>query len=137
MKKRILLCALCLLLWTGCSSLEAPVDTKTVYNVGELATIDYYQVKLNDRTYNENKITLEFVITNQDKEAHTIDQDNFSLTSEDNRSIVPDNQVSMTLNPNQTKTITITYTLEDSMKEGIGILFYSGVVTNNIKFQIS
>lgn len=137
MKKIVILCALGLLLWTGCSSLEAPVDTKTAYNVGELASIDYYQVKLNHTTYDENKLILEFVITNQDKEAHIIDQDNFNLTSEDYRSLFPDNQVSMTLNPNQTKTMTITYTLEENKKDGVGILFYSKVVTNNIKFQIS
>ncbi len=124
------------LLVTGCNDLSEQ-NVKTSFRQGELATIDYYVLKLNQVTDQDDLLSAEFSITNKDSETHVIEQDNFSCLSGDQLNyLVPVNNLSVSIEPNQTQTVRV---LCESVEEDgeVGILFYSKVVTNNIKFQIN
>lgn len=122
-------------LLTGCNDLSEQ-NTKTSFRQGELATIDYYQLKLNQTTTQDDILSAEFSITNKDSEEHIIDRDNFSCLSDDQwNSLFPEDNLSVTIEPDQTKTIQVECPISNQDNES-GILFYSKVVTNNIKFQI-
>ena len=110
---------------------------KTEFFLNEEATIDNLVITLKQaRTTQDNQIELTFSITNKNKNTYTLDPDtNFKFydinqvqipnTYQNNNNIIKKNEtISYTLNYNTSKNL-------------YEILFYSGVVENNIKFTVN
>ena len=134
MKKltKVLLLLVLVIFTAACGNNQIP---KTEFFLNEEATIDKIVLVLKEAKYTEsNQIEFVFSITNKTKNTITLDPDtNFKLYD------VNQFQISNTYQNNINiikKNETISYTLqyENLNKDTYGILFYSGVVENNIKF---
>lgn len=136
MKKVLLLIVLLLLplvLLTGCSE----EIIKTEYQLNEEAKMDDLVITLTDASYNNGVLEAVFKITNNRKNSVTISPNvNFKLY-DINKVQIPN------IYSNDTSIIkkgeTINYTLQYNVtgKSLYEILFYSGIVENNIKFSIT
>ncbi len=140
--KVFLLCTI-MLPFVGCFSVKQ-MPSKTEYYLNEEATMDnIYKISLNDilsqdhfqdvEPENDHYLVLEFKITNISSETQTIDvQKSFQLKIDN--TLYPD------LNHNKDTEIapqeSIMYQLIYDVNEmdHYEILFYSGIVDNNIKF---
>lgn len=135
--KKILLIGLILItvLITGCSNTN--IVPKTEFVKGEQALLDDIYLTLNEVGYQDDTLTLNFKIENKTKNTITIIPDsNFKLydinqvqiknTYSNNTNVIKKNEI-------------INYTLEYNIdkKEIYDVYFYSGVVENNIKFNIT
>ncbi len=122
-----------IILVTGCET----VMTKTEYNYNEEAILDNIELKLIEAKSIENdSIEVVFSITNKRDNTITLSPDtNFKLY-DINHVQIPNKY---TTNTNIIKANeTINYTLQyNSKKEIYEILFYSGIVENNIKFTFT
>ncbi len=132
-----------IVLFTGCSDLDAPDYVKTEFKLHENASIDNYTITMtkNDAVeqYNGESsiygqyLIVTFEITNHNTTVEQISEDNFYLEVDDriySGTILNDG----TIGPNQSKEITIVYDVP--REDDYELLFYSGVVGNNIEFDI-
>ena len=135
--KKILLIGLIIItvLITGCSN--GNIVPKTEFVKGEQALLDDIYLTLNEVGYQDDTLTLNFKIENKTKNTITIIPDsNFKLydinqvqiknTYSNNTNVIKKNEI-------------INYTLEYNIdkKEIYDVYFYSGIVENNIKFNIT
>lgn len=137
MKKVLLIITLLMsgLFMCGCEQ----HNFKTQYNMNEEAYIDDIKITLENASYNEENNILEmtFEITNK--------RDNTTTLVPDQNFVLYDiNKVQMYNTYTNTNNIikkgqTIHYTLQYNVakKEMYEILFYSGIVENNIKFVLT
>ena len=128
---------LTILLLVGC--VKNPM--KTEYYVGETARIDDLKVELvsaNDTDAVSDKMVLEIVfkITNKRDNTLTINPDTYFRLYDLNQVQVPNSfqNNNNVIKKNQTIAYTLHY--EVNNRELYEILFYSGIVENNIKFVI-
>ncbi len=133
MIKKILICILGALTITGCVPQDEPSETKTEYYLGELATIDQYQIELTAQEYKNDRLVLTFEIMNDFDHAQIIKSDNFALIN-GTEPILPNNNLNETISTGSTKEIKVNFTIDEL--EEYTIVFYSKVVTNNIAFII-
>ena len=125
-------------LLVGCGRDLSNITSKTSYKINETAKIDKLEITLTNFKYLYNDIVeFTFKITNNRKNSVTISPNvNFKLYDI--------NKVQMpNIYSNDTSIIkkgeTINYTLQYNVTEKslYEILFYSGIVENNIKFSIT
>lgn len=145
MKKIVYVLCICMfaLLVTACNDLSAPEHVKTEFKLNEVALIDNYEIQLikneknnqykNNIATNGQYIILTFKIKNNNKTTQFIDENNFSLTI-NNQVYKPTDVLNMTIDANKTQEYTIIYDVP--VNEDYELIFYSGVVTNNIEFEI-
>ena len=136
MKKVLILIVLIIMvIFTGCSNND--IIPKTEYIKGEQALLDDIYLTLDDVDYENGMLELNFEIENKTKNTITINPDN-------NFRLYDINQVQvMNIYSNNTNIIKkgqiVNYTLQYNIdkKEIYDIYFYSGIVENNIKFNIT
>ena len=125
-------------LLVGCGRDLSNITSKTSYKINETAKIDKLEITLTNFKYLYNDIVeFTFKITNNRKNSVTISPNvNFKLY-DINKVQIPN------IYSNDTSIIkkgeTINYTLQYNVTEKslYEILFYSGIVENNIKFSIT
>ena len=122
----------------GCGRDLSNITSKTSYRINETAKIDKLEIKLTNFKYLDNDIVeFTFKITNNRDNSITLNPDNnFKIYNSTNAQIP--NIYSNDSNIIKSKD-TINYTLQYNIKnrELYEILFYSGIVENNIKFTIT
>lgn len=120
----------------GCSS---KIPIKPEYSVNEQAIADNIELLINEVTYNETHQTLKIKIkmTNKRDNTITIKSDEMFRLYDINKVQIP-NSYNNSVNIIK-KDETITYILEYSVskKEIYELYFYSGIVENNIRFNIT
>lgn len=125
-------------LLVGCGRDLSNITSKTSYKINETAKIDKLEITLTNAKYLDNDI-IEFVfkITNNRSNSITLNPDNnFKIYNSTNAQIP--NIYSNDSNIIKSKD-TMNYTLQYNIKnrELYEILFYSGIVENNIKFTVT
>ncbi len=120
----------------GCSN---KIPIKPEYSVNEQAIADNIELLINEVTYNETHQTLKIKIkmTNKRDNTITIKSDEMFRLYDINKVQIP-NSYNNSVNIIK-KDETITYILEYSVskKEIYELYFYSGIVENNIRFNIT
>ena len=120
----------------GCSS---KIPIKPEYSVNEQAIADNIELLINEVTYNETHQTLKIKIkmTNKRDNTITIKSDEMFRLYDINKVQIP-NSYNNSVNIIK-KDETITYILEYSVskKEIYELYFYSGIIENNIRFNIT
>lgn len=145
MKKLFCFCSLIALslLMTGCFSVEQPGEVKTEYSLNEIANIDFYEITLNDvvtTTHyqdvppaNDTYLMFEFRITNDDEQAHVLSSaTNFRFIIDDMTYTDLNHNKDITIQPGESIMYQVIYDVPE--EDHYQILFYSGVVSNNIAF---
>ncbi len=128
-------------LLVGCNEETGP--NKTEFFLNEEATIDNYTISLNDvftsnhfqdvTPENETYLTLEFKITNNSNEQQVLDSNkNFDFKINDKRYTDLNHNKTLTLEPNETVMYQVVYDVPE--EDSYSLIFYSGVVSNNIRF---
>jgi len=136
MKKLFILCiAICVfaLVLTGCDN--TPV--KTEYSLNEHAILDDIEITMVDTSYQNNILEVEFKIKNNRDNTISIAPDTYFKLYDINQVQVPNkyqNDNNM-IKKGDTINFTLQYNIQE--KELYEILFYSGIVENNIKFTIT
>lgn len=144
--KRVLLIVATLLspfLLSGCNNLKEPVNNKTEFYLNEEAKIDYYNIILNDivetksfennNPEKDNYLILEFKITNNSNKTQILNsEDNFKLIIDNNTYKDLYHNAETEIQPNESVMYQVIYDVPE--KDSYDIYFYSGVVSNNIKF---
>lgn len=145
MKKFVMCCIIvfsCSVL-LGCG-LAAPENVKTEFNLNEKASIDRYQLKLvkvtTERFNNEisssngQYLILTFKVKNNEKETIRITDDQFELKIDDETysTVMP---CGLSLKSKEEREYVLLYDVP--IQDNYDLLFFSGIVTNNIKFQIN
>jgi len=136
MKKLFTLCIAILvfaLVLTGCDN--TPV--KTEYSLNEPAILDDIEITMVDANYQNNVLEVEFKIKNNRDNTISIAPDTYFKLYDINQVQVPnkyqnDNNI---IKKGDTINFTLQYNIQK--KELYEILFYSGIVENNIKFTIT
>ncbi len=140
--KLVLLCTL-IIPFTGCFSVEQ-LPSKTEFYLNEEAVIDNrYQITLNDimsqdhfqdvEPENDHYLVLEFKITNISSETQTIDQEKtFRLKIGDTIYADLNHNKNTEIAPQESIMYQLIYDVNEL--DHYEILFYSGIVDNNIKF---
>lgn len=120
----------------GCSN---KIPIKPEYSVNEQAIADNIELLINEVTYNETHQTLKIKIKMTNKRDNTI-----TIKSDEMFKLYDINKVQIPNSYNNSVNIikkdeTITYILEYSVakKEIYELYFYSGIVENNIRFNIT
>lgn len=133
MKKIAIIGCLVLILSTGCGlENKAP---QTEYKVNEEAFIDSYQIECNDFEKTDNILEVNYTLTNQSNQQVTVEPSNaFRLVQQD-QMISANEDSSVTLEPSETKKLTVTFNVTETQDQ-YKVLFYSGVVDNNIAFRL-
>lgn len=121
----------------GCGRDLSNITSKTSYKINETAKIDKLEITLTNFKYLDNDIVeFTFKITNNRDNSITLNPDNnFKIYNSTNAQIP--NIYSNDSNIIKSKD-TMNYTLQYNIKnrELYEILFYSGIVENNIKFTV-
>lgn len=136
MKKLFILCIAIFvfaLVLTGCDN--TPV--KTEYSLNEPAKLDDIEITMVDATYQNNILEVEFKIKNNRDNTISIAPDTYFKLYDINQVQVPNkyqNDNNM-IKKGDTINFTLQYNIQE--KELYEILFYSGIVENNIKFTIT
>lgn len=143
--KKIILLLIISIFMVGCGNLDAPsTPNKTEFTVNEVATIDHYQIELNDvietSTYqgekpeNDTFLILEFKITNESGEEQVITPNtNFKLMLDDGNYSDLGHTEPVKISANDSIAYQVVYDVPEM--DSYSVLFYSGVVSNNIKFN--
>ena len=143
--KKIILLLIVSILMVGCGNLDAPTTTnQTEFTVNEVGIIDHYKVVLNDvietKTYqgekpeNDTFLILEFKITNESREEQILTPDvNFKLMLNDGTYHDLGNTEITKVPSNDSIIYQVVYDVPDM--DSYSVLFYSGVVSNNIRFN--
>ncbi len=122
----------------GCGRDLSNITSKTSYKINETAKIDKLEITLTNFKYLDNDIVeFTFKITNNRDNSITLNPDNnFKIYNSTNAQIP--NIYSNDSNIIKSKD-TMNYTLQYNIKnrELYEILFYSGIVENNIKFTVT
>lgn len=122
----------------GCGRDLSNIASKTSYKINETAKIDKLEITLTNFKYLDNDIVeFTFKITNNRDNSITLNPDNnFKIYNSTNAQIP--NIYSNDSNIIKSKD-TMNYTLQYNIKnrELYEILFYSGIVENNIKFTVT
>ena len=122
----------------GCGRDLSNITSKTSYKINETAKIDKLEITLTNFKYLDNDIVeFTFKITNNRDNSITLNPDNnFKIYNSTNAQIP--NIYSNDSNIIKSKD-TMNYTLQYNIKNrGLNeILFYSGIVENNIKFTVT
>lgn len=122
----------------GCGRDLSNITSKTSYKINETAKIDKLEIILTNFKYLDNDIVeFTFKITNNRDNSITLNPDNnFKIYNSTNAQIP--NIYSNDSNIIKSKD-TMNYTLQYNIKnrELYEILFYSGIVENNIKFTVT
>ena len=122
----------------GCGRDLSNITSKTSYKINETAKIDKLEITLTNFKYLDNDIVeFTFKITNNREDSITLNPDNnFKIYNSTNAQIP--NIYSNDSNIIKSKD-TMNYTLQYNIKnrELYEILFYSGIVENNIKFTVT
>lgn len=122
----------------GCGRNLSNITSKTSYKINETAKIDKLEITLTNFKYLDNDIVeFTFKITNNRDNSITLNPDNnFKIYNSTNAQIP--NIYSNDSNIIKSKD-TMNYTLQYNIKnrELYEILFYSGIVENNIKFTVT
>lgn len=122
----------------GCGRDLSNITSKTSYKINETAKIDKLEITLTNFKYLDNDIVeFTFKITNNRDNSITLNPDNnFKIYNSTNAQIP--NIYSNDSNIIKSKD-TMNYTLQYNIKnrELYEILFYSGIVENNIKFTVA
>ena len=122
----------------GCGRDLSNITSKTSYKINETAKIDKLEITLTNFKYLDNDIVeFTFKITNNRDNSITLNPDNnFKIYNSTNAQIP--NIYSNDSNLIKSKD-TMNYTLQYNIKnrELYEILFYSGIVENNIKFTVT
>lgn len=125
-------------LLVGCGRDLSNITSKTSYKINETAKIDKLEITLTNFKYLYNDIVeFTFKITNNRDNSITLNPDNnFKIYNSTNAQIP--NIYSNNSNIIKSKD-TMNYTLQYNIKnrELYEILFYSGIVENNIKFTVT
>ena len=125
-------------LLVGCGRDLSNITSKTSYKINETAKIDKLEITLTNFKYLYNDIVeFTFKITNNRDNSITLNPDNnFKIYNSTNAQIP--NIYSNDSNIIKSKD-TMNYTLQYNIKnrELYEILFYSGIVDNNIKFTVT
>ena len=145
MKKqnKIIYCILVLFsisLLTGCGINK--VQNKTEYYIGEQATIDNYQLVSNNYEIKDDVLKVNLELSNKSKQSKTISLiNNFEIININDNENIPKNisndKVEI-IEGNESIDIELEFDIKD-MNININdykIIFYSGVVTNNIAFVL-
>lgn len=122
------------LLITACDDGYMP---KTQYEMYETAVIDDIEITMMNATYNNDILEVEYKITNNRSNTISIDADTYFKLYDINMVQIPntyENDVNI-IKSNETITYTLQYNVQE--KSIYEILFYSGIVENNIKFVIN
>lgn len=136
MKKLFILCVAIFvfaLVLTGCDN--TPV--KTEFSLNEPAKLDDIEITMIDATYQNNILEVEFKIKNNRDNTISIAPDTYFRLYDINQVQVPNkyqNDNNM-IKKGDTINFTLQYSIQE--KEIYEILFYSGIVENNIKFTIT
>lgn len=136
MKKLFILCVAIFvfaLVLTGCDN--TPV--KTEFSLNEPAKLDDIEIIMVDATYENNILEVEFKIKNNRDNTISIAPDTYFRLYDINQVQVPNkyqNDNNM-IKKGDTINFTLQYSIQE--KELYEILFYSGIVENNIKFTIT
>lgn len=136
MKKLFTLCIAILvfaLVLTGCDN--TPV--KTEYELNEPAKLDDIEITMVDTSYQNNILEVEFKIKNNRENTISIAPDTYFRLYDINQVQVPNkyqNDNNM-IKKGNTINFILQYNIQE--KELYEILFYSGIVENNIKFTIT
>lgn len=136
MKKIFILCIAIFvfaLVLTGCDN--TPV--KTEYELNEPAKLDDIEITMVDTNYQNNILEVEFKIKNNRDNTISIAPDTYFRLYDINQVQVPNkyqNDNNM-IKKGDTINFTLQYNIQE--KELYEILFYSGIVENNIKFTIT
>lgn len=143
--KKVILLVLLSVCMVGCNNLEAPTTTtnKTEFAVNEIATIDHYKVILNDvietNTYQEKKpendtfLILEFKITNESKEVQTISPNVNFKPMLNGTYLDLGHTENIEIPAGESIIYQVVYDVPEM--DSYSVLFYSGVVSNNIRFN--
>lgn len=143
--KKVVILVLLSIIIVGCNNLEPTTTTpnKTEFTVNEIATIDHYKVVLNDvietSTYqtkkpeNDTFLILEFKITNESREVQTISP-NVNFKPMLNGSYLDlGHTENMEVPVGESIIYQVVYDVPEM--DSYSVLFYSGVVSNNIRFN--
>lgn len=145
MKKLIKILVICIsvLSMCACNDLSLPENVKTEFKLGESALIDQYNITLteinNNDVYNNKTskngqyIVLTFKIKNDSNQPDILESNNFVITIDNQEYYAVENK-NVSLNANETIEYNIVFDVQK--KSEYDLLFYSGIVTNNIKFKI-
>ena len=118
----------------GCNN---NISTKTEFNINEKAIIDDIEITLLSRTYEEssNILELNFLIKNvSSKNIVLVSDTNFKLyDSNQKQQLNTYNSKIVNLGKKEETTYKLQYYIEDNNINYI--LFYSGIVENNIRFD--
>lgn len=122
----------------GCGRDLSNITSKTSYKINETAKIDKLEITLTNFKYLDNDIVeFTFKITNNRDNSITLNPDNNFKIYNSTSAQIP-NIYSNDSNIIKSKD-TMNYTLQYNIKnrELYEILFYSGIVENNIKFTVT
>lgn len=125
-------------LLVGCGRDLSNITSKTSYKINETAKIDKLEITLTNFKYLDNDIVeFTFKITNNRDNSITLNPDNNFKIYNSTSAQIP-NIYSNDSNIIKSKN-TMNYTLQYNIKnrELYEILFYSGIVENNIKFTVT
>jgi len=132
-------------LLVGCSKEVGEEIFKTEYFKEETATIDYYEIVYKGYSSKKEKLYVDFVIANHSEQEQEINlNEAFVLYTDNSQKIINsyDNK-KIKIKSSETKEIRITITADELFEkkklidlDSYKIIFYSGVVSNNIAFII-
>ena len=119
----------------GCGRDLSNITSKTSYKINETAKIDKLEITLTNFKYLDNDIVeFTFKITNNRDNSITLNPDNnFKIYNSTNAQIP--NIYSNVIKSKDTMNYTLQYNIKN--RELYEILFYSGIVENNIKFTVT
>lgn len=128
---------------TACTDFSLKEDIKTEFKLMENASIDHYEMVLtkidtnqtyqNQVTKNGQYVILKFQVKNASKQNDTLKADNFQMIINNEEYKALENR-NVAMNAGETVEYTIVFDVP--VKEEYDLLFYSGIVGNNIKFKI-
>lgn len=127
----------------ACSDLSLDESIKTEFKIHEQANIDHYNITLNKQetlteyqnvpASNGQYLSLAFKIKNNSDTDAVIQEDNFYLEIDDHI-YNPISFSQETIASKESKEITIIYDVPND--DNYELIFYSGIVSNNIAFDI-
>ena len=120
----------------GCTN---KIPIKPEYEVNEQAIADEIELLLNEVVYNETQQTLRIKIkmTNKRDNTVTIKSDEMFKLYDINKVQIPNNYTNSTNIIKKDETITYILEYNVAKKEIYELYFYSGIVENNIRFNIT
>lgn len=133
-------------LLVGCSGNKIGEENiKTEYLKEEVAKLDHYEIVYKGYSSKKEKLYVDFVVTNHSDTVQEINlSEDFVLYTDKNEKIINlYEEEKIKIESNETKEIRVIYKADELFKKkqlidltSYKIIFYSGVVTNNIAFII-